>query len=184
LDLTDIVFIAIGLAMDALAVSIALSGTGRIDNKRAIFRLSFHFGFFQFMMPIIGWFAGAHLESIIATYDHWIAFFLLQFVALRMITSINKSKELAPEMDPSKGFSLIVLSLATSIDALTVGFALGLISISIWYPSIIIGVITAGMSLTGIAIGNFANEKLGKLSTILGALILSIIGFRILLSHL
>jgi putative Mn2+ efflux pump MntP len=184
LDLTDIVFIAIGLAMDALAVSIAACGTGRIDNKRAIFRLSFHFGFFQFLMPIIGWFAGVHLESIIATYDHWIAFFLLQFVALRMITSIQKSQELALDIDPSKGFSLIVLSIATSIDALAVGFALGLINISIWYPSIIIGVITAGMSLTGIAIGNFANEKLGKWSTIFGALILSIIGFRILLSHL
>ncbi len=170
--------------MDALAVSIAASGTGRIDNKRAIFRLSFHFGLFQFMMPIIGWFAGAHLESIIATYDHWIAFFLLQFVALHMIISIEESKDLKSDIDLSKGINLIIVSLATSIDALAVGFTLGLINVSIWYPSIIIGVITACMSLTGIAIGKIANEKLGKFSTLLGALILSIIGFRILLSHL
>jgi putative Mn2+ efflux pump MntP len=184
LDLIDIVSVALGLAMDAFAVSIAATGTGKINNKRAIFRLSFHFGFFQFIMPILGWFVGAKLEPIISTYDHWVAFFLLQFVAFRMVISIKKGNELGSINDPSKGYSLIILSLATSIDALAVGFSLAMIKINILYPSLIIGLITATMSLVGIVIGNYTNQKLGKTSAIIGGVILSIIGFRILISHL
>jgi putative Mn2+ efflux pump MntP len=184
LNLVEIVFIAFGLAMDAFAVSLVASGVGKIKNKRAIFRLSFHFGLFQFIMPILGWFAGANLEPIISTYDHWVAFILLQFVAFRMIISGKKGGELQSENDPSKGYQLIILSLATSIDALAVGFSLAMIEINIWYPSAIIGIVTSSMALVGIVLGNHANQKLGKVSAIIGGIILSIIGFRILLSHL
>ena len=184
MNFVDIVLIAFGLAMDAFAVSLAASGTGKINSKRATFRLSFHFGLFQFMMPVIGWFAGTNLEPIISAYDHWIAFFLLQIVAFHMIISIRKSNEIKGTIDPSKGYSLIILSIATSIDALAVGFSLGMIKTSIWYPSVMIGLITASMSLLGITIGNYSNQKLGKSSAIIGGIILSIIGFKILLSHL
>jgi putative Mn2+ efflux pump MntP len=170
LNLVEIVFIAFGLAMDAFAVSLVASGVGKIKNKRAIFRLSFHFGLFQFIMPILGWFAGANLEAIISTYDHWVA--------------LIKGGELQSENDPSKGYQLIILSLATSIDALAVGFSLAMIEINIWYPSAIIGIVTSSMALVGIVLGNHANQKLGKVSAIIGGIILSIIGFRILLSHL
>lgn len=184
MDLVEIVFIAFGLAMDAFAVSIAASGTGKINNKRAIFRLSFHFGLFQFIMPVLGWFAGANLEPIISAYDHWFAFVLLQFVAFRMIISSKQDSELRSENDPSKGYRLIILSFVTSIDALAVGFSLAMIKINIWYPSIIIGLITASMALVGIVIGSYTNQRLGKASAIIGGIILSTIGFRIFLTHL
>ena len=135
-------------------------------------------------MPVLGWFAGADLEPVISAYDHWVTFFLLQFVAFRMIISIKKSNGLRGVNDPSKGYNLIVLSLATSIDALAVGFSLAMIRINIFYPSIVIGLITASMALVGIIIGNFTNQRLGKASAIIGGLILSVIGFRILISHL
>jgi putative Mn2+ efflux pump MntP len=91
MDFFDIVLIALGLAMDAFAVSLAASGTGKINNRWAIFRLSFHFGLFQFMMPVLGWFAGTNIEPIISAYDHWIAFILLQLVAFHMVISSQKS---------------------------------------------------------------------------------------------
>ena len=101
-----------------------------------------------------------------------------------MIISIKKSNGLRSVDDPSKGYNLIVLSLATSIDALAVGFSLAMIKINIFYPSVVIGLITASMALLGIYIGNYSNQRLGKTSAIIGGVILSIIGFRILISHL
>ena len=184
MDFVDIVLIALGLAMDAFAVSLAASGTGKINNRWSIFRLSFSFGLFQFIMPVLGWFAGTNLEPIISAYDHWIAFILLQLVAFHMVISSQKSSGLRSENDPSRGFSLIVLSLATSIDALAVGFSLAMIRINIWYPSVIIGLITTSMALLGIAIGNYTNQRLGKASAIIGGIILSAIGIRILYFHL
>jgi putative Mn2+ efflux pump MntP len=184
LDFIDIVSISFGLAMDAFTVSMAASGTGQISNGRAIFRLSFHFGLFQFMMPVIGWFTGSSLAPIISAYDHWIAFILLQFVALHMIISSQKSVELRDKNDPSRGIHLIILSFVTSIDALAVGFSLAMIQINIWYPSVIIGLITASMALIGTVIGNYTHQKLGKTTAIIGGIILSVIGFRILLSQL
>jgi putative Mn2+ efflux pump MntP len=184
LDIFDIVLIAFGLAMDAFSVSLAASGTGRINNRRAIFRLSFHFGFFQFIMPVLGWFVGKNLMQVIAIYDHWLAFIILQIVAFHMLMSCQKSSELKGEYDPSKGYNLIILSLATSIDALAVGFSLAMIKINIWYPSFIVGLITASMAFLGIVIGNYVSQRLGKTSAIVGGIILSGIGFRILFSHI
>ena len=170
--------------MDAFAVSIVASGTGKINNKRAVFRLSFHFGLFQFMMPVIGWFAGAHLETLTSVFDHWIAFFLLQFVAIRMIIPGQPKNDFMRRTDPSKGYTLVILSVATSIDALAIGFSLAMLDINIWYPSAFIGLITASISLLGITIGSYTNKKLGRASEFLGGILLSIIGFRILISHL
>lgn len=184
MDFIDIVLIAIGLAMDAFAVSIAISGAGKINNRWAVFRLSFHFGLFQFLMPVIGWFAGSSLEPIISAFDHWIAFFLLQIIALRMIAPGQQKNDFFAKSDPSRGYNLIILSLATSIDALAVGFSLAMLEISILYPSVFIGLVTASMALLGIVIGNYTNRRLGRVSAIIGGGILSIIGFRILFSHL
>jgi len=182
LDLFEVIFVAIGLAIDAFVVSVSSAGTGWINSKRAVFRLSFHFGLFQFLMPVIGWFIGSKLEPIIATYDHWVAFILLQIVAIRMIGSGAGPDRAAASTDPSRGLNLVMLSLATSIDALAVGFSLAMIEVNIWYPSVIIGLITALMSLTGIRLGRVFSKKLGRSMAISGAIILSIIGFRILFS--
>ncbi len=180
----EIIFLAIGLAMDAFAVSVSAALSGLINNKRAIFRLSFHFGFFQFMMPVLGWLAGFRIAALIENFDHWVAFGLLGFVGGRMIYSALQGGMTTHKNDPSRGVSLVMLSTATSIDALAVGFSLALIQVEIWYPSVIIGLITAALSLIGIHIGKRLSGKFGNIMELIGGIILLIIGIRILLEHL
>ncbi len=184
MEFIEIVLIALGLAMDAFVVSVAASASGMIKSKRAVFRLSFHFGLFQFFMPVLGWFAGDRVAELLFAFDHWIAFGLLLIVGSRMVLSGFKSEELFRKDDPSKGLNLVILSLATSIDAMAVGFSLAMIDINIWYPSVIIGVITSGLSLLGIRLGSMASKNLRSHMTILGGVILIIIGFRIMFENL
>lgn len=180
----EIIIIAIGLAMDAAAVSLAAASTGFASDFRAKFRLAFHFGLFQFFMPIIGWFLGISFVSYIASFSHWVAFFLLSFVGIRMIyEGVNKSPE-KQKKDPSKGMTMVMLSVATSIDALAVGLSFAVLEVNIWYPSIIIGVITAILSLLAIIIGEKLNIMFGKQMEIFGGIVLLIIGSRILYSNL
>lgn len=180
----EIIFLAVGLAMDAFAVSVSAALSGLIDNKRAVFRLSFHFGFFQFMMPILGWLAGYRIAALIEHFDHWVAFGLLAFVGGRMIYSALQDDVATHKNDPSRGVSLVMLSTATSIDALAVGFSLAIVQVQIWYPSVIIGLTTAALSLIGIHIGRRLSGRFGKLMELIGGIILFIIGIRILLAHL
>lgn len=184
MTLIEIVMIAIGLAMDAFAVSIAAATSGKLAGRRATFRLSFHFGLFQAMMPVIGWFAGIHVANLISGVDHWVAFFLLLFVGGRMILSSFKPEKETFAMDPSRGISLVVLSLATSIDALAVGLSLAMLQINIWYPAAVIGIITAILSVIGIRAGRYFGEKLGPGMELIGGIILIGIGLRILLADL
>jgi len=184
MNILEILLIAVGLAMDAFAVSIAAGTSGRLVGKRATFRLSFHFGLFQGMMPVIGWFAGIHIAHLISAIDHWVAFGLLLFVGLRMILSAFQTEAETFSDDPSRGFSLVLLSVATSIDALAVGLSLAMIRINIWYPSVIIGIVTAILSVIGIRAGKYFGEKLGPRMELIGGIILIIIGLKILLTDL
>ena len=179
--LIEVILLALGLALDAFAVSLAATASGKIDNKRAVFRLSFHFGLFQFLMPVIGWAFGERVAPYITTFDNWIAFSLLLIVGIKMIVGSLRGEEgLTSGVDPSRGFNLIMLSLATSIDALAVGFSLAIVRIDIWYPSVIIGIITAAMSLIGIQLGNIAGRKLGRYLAAAGGIILIVIGLKFL----
>ena len=184
MNILEILMIAVGLAMDAFAVSIAAGTSGRLEGRRATFRLSFHFGLFQAMMPVIGWFAGIRIADLISAVDHWVAFGLLLFVGGRMLWSSFNLEEETFSSDPSRGISLVILSLATSIDALAVGLSLAMMQINIWYPSVIIGIITALLSVIGIRAGNYFGKKLGPRMELLGGIILIIIGLKILLSDL
>ena len=170
--------------MDAFAVSIAAGTSGRLAGKRATFRLSFHFGLFQAMMPLIGWYVGVHIAHLIESFDHWVAFALLLLVGGRMIMASFQTEAETFDKDPSRGFNLVLLSVATSIDALAVGLSLAMINISIWYPCLIIGIITAGLSVVGIRAGKYFGEKLGSRMELLGGVILILIGLKILVSHL
>jgi putative Mn2+ efflux pump MntP len=184
MELLEIITISIGLAMDAAAVSLVAASAGYAGNIRAKFRLSFHFGLFQFLMPIIGWLLGISFVSYFASIDHWIAFVLLGFVGGRMVLSgINPEAE-SYSKDPSKGLTMVMLSIATSIDALAIGLSLAMLEVNIWYPSVIIGVITATLSLIFIQIGKRIKSSLGKRMEIIGGLILIGIGLRILITHL
>jgi putative Mn2+ efflux pump MntP len=180
----EIIIIALGLAMDASAVSLAAAAAGFAKDGRAKFRLSFHFGLFQFMMPVLGWLMGMAFVSYFKSVDHWIAFLLLGFVGARMIREgMDKSPEIRKK-DPSRGMTMVMLSIATSIDALAIGLSLAMLEVNILYPSIMIGVITAGLSLLAIKIGTRLGMAFGKRMEIFGGLVLILIGSRILFSHL
>ena len=180
----EIIILAIGLAMDAFAVSFATASSGKIKGKRAVFRLSFHFGLFQFFMPVLGWYTGSVITEMVQAVDHWIAFFLLAFVGGRMIYESFTAEKSIKSPDPSKGFSLISLSVATSIDALAVGFSMAMIDVDIWFPSLMIGLITAGLSLVGIMLGKIFSHSFSTLMERVGGILLILIGLKILADHL
>lgn len=184
MNLLDIVLIAAGLAMDASAVSLAAAASGFAGDGRAVFRLAFHFGLFQFMMPVLGWFMGVGFVSYFRSFDHWIAFGLLAFVGGRMVLAGARGDEEAIVRDPSRGMTMVMLSIATSIDALAVGLSLAMMDVNIWYPSLVIGLITGGLSLAAIALGKRMGTLLGKRMEIVGGLVLIFIGLRILVSEL
>jgi putative Mn2+ efflux pump MntP len=177
-------FIAIGLAMDAFAVSIGAGTGGQVNDLRSKLRLAWHFGLFQTGMTLIGWLAGTTALRWISNIDHWVAFGLLAYVGVNMIRSgLGKGRD-EEHSNPSKGFTMVFLSVATSLDALAVGISLAMISVSIIFPSLMIGVVTFGLSLFGLMAGSKLGEKFGKRMEILGGIILIVIGLRVLLSHL
>lgn len=180
----EILLLAVALAMDAFAVSIVSGSNRNIAGLRPHFRLAFHFGLFQFLMPVIGWFLGERINTFIADYDHWIVFIILGIIGARMIKAGFDKNEDKAVSDPSKGSTLILLSVATSLDALAVGFSLAILDVNIWYPSIIIGVITGSLSLIGLSLGNRLGLRFGKKMEIAGGVVLIFIGTRILISHL
>lgn len=181
----EILMIAIALAMDAFTVAMAvglhLSAKGNI-HPRQYFRLGFHFGLFQFLMPILGWLAGSTISSYIEAFDHWIAMILLSYIGIKLIREGGKSEEYSIA-DPTKGASLIVLSIATSIDALAMGLSLALLGTAIIYPSIIIGIVALLFTLAGLSLGHKIGIKWRQNIAWLGGLILIGIGLKILIEH-
>ncbi len=179
-----VIGIAVGLAMDATAVAIATSiMLGRV-NGRQIFRFAFHFGLFQAGMPVIGWLAGRGLREYIESWDHWVAFALLALIGGKAIVDVFRGAEEDTSVpDPTRGLSLIVLSVATSIDALAVGLSLALLEVTIWYPAAVIGVITAGLTVCGMLLGARVGQRFGLRVRVLGGIILIGIGIKILVEH-
>lgn len=186
MDLWTIIPTAVGLAMDAFAVSI---GAGLIVPRvtgRHVFRVAWHFGLFQFLMPVLGWLAGRSLAGYIQAYDHWIAFGLLSFIGGKMLHEAFTATEedRANRRDPTRGMMLITLSIATSIDALAVGLSLALLGVDIWMPSVIIGAITCLLCAVGVIFGARLGSRVGKLADFIGGTVLIAIGLRILVTHL
>ncbi len=178
----EIFLIAVGLAMDAFAVALSAGTTGHGRQLRPAVRISFHFGWFQFMMPVIGWFLGVRLQRHIEAYDHWVAFGLLAAVGAHMIyESFQREPDELPG-DPTRGWRMVTLCVATSIDALAVGLSLAMIGERIWYPSAVIGVVTAGLSLLGIRLGNRLRGAFGRRMEQAGGVILIAIGVKVLLT--
>jgi len=185
MNLVEIIVIAMGLAMDAFAVSIASSVIIGKVSRRQVFRLAFHFGLFQAMMPVLGWLAGRSVQEYIQHWDHWAAFGLLSFIGAKAIYSALKNDGAdGGNADPSRGLSLVILSVATSIDALAVGLSFAMLRVDIWYPSAIIGVVTAGLSVVGVLLGCRLGLRFGRKMEILGGAVLIVIGIKILLEHM
>jgi putative Mn2+ efflux pump MntP len=170
--------------MDAFAVSIAVGSRLKAISFRPLFRLSFHFGLFQFMMPVIGWYFGSRIEHLMRDYDHWIAFGLLFTIGAKMIyESITKSDEDRSLKDPTRKWSLVVLSVATSIDALAVGLSIALLGIEVWTASIIIGIVACVMTAIGMVFGRNLGAIFGKRMEFIGGMILIGIGIKIVIEH-
>jgi putative Mn2+ efflux pump MntP len=184
MEISTSLLIAIGLAMDAFAVSVGIGTTGRARSFRPVFRLSFHMGLFQGLMTLVGWMAGMSIVRFIAGIDHWVAMLLLTFVGVRMIYSGLRPDQEAHRVDPSRGGRLLLICIATSIDAMAVGVSLALVEVSIFSPVLVIAVVTLGLSVFGLLTGGFLGERFGQRMEILGGLILNGIGLNILITHL
>ena len=184
MGLFTIIIIAVGLAMDAFAVSIVSGAAYKQLKIKHAFRLAVFFGGFQALMPLIGSLAGLSIKQYIANYDHWVAFALLSAVGCKMIYESFKIKPDDKNFDPSNIFTLLILSIATSIDALTVGITLPLLALSLIKAVIIIGLITFLLSYIGVSVGRKFGHFFESKIEALGGLVLIALGAKILLEHL
>ena len=169
--------------MDALAVAMVVGVTLREVTPRHTFRLAFHFGLFQALMPVIGWAAGTAVYRYIAAADHWVAFGLLTFIGAKMIYEARRFGPIEKETDPLNVYVLFGLSIATSIDALAVGLSLSFIASAIIVPVIIIGIVTFVLSFLGVYIGDHFGHFFEKKIEAAGGIILIAIGVKILIEH-
>jgi len=177
--------IALALAMDAFAVSVGISLKKQISRSQ-IFRLSISFGFFQFFMAIVGWYAGQNICSLIQKFDHWVAFGLLLIIGGRMILESFRQpqEEMNQSPDPTRGITLLVLSIATSLDAFAVGLSYAALHVRILYPALMIGIVAACLSFIGSKMARPLAKWIGKKAELAGGLILILIGIKILSEHL
>jgi len=186
LNIINIFALAVALAMDAFAVAVASGVSLKNVSPRQFFRLSWHFGLFQAMMPVIGYGAGISVRAFIERYDHWVAFGLLAFVSVNMLRSaFGKSEKSELRNDPTKGSSLVLLSVATSIDALAVGLSMAFINVSIWFPALMIGITASIFTAAGLLLGSRASRFffLQRHAEVIGAGVLIAIGVNILREH-
>ncbi|MCX6984599.1 MAG: manganese efflux pump MntP family protein, partial [Lentisphaerae bacterium] len=180
MNLYSIVLIAVALAMDALAVSIASGIILKKSKLKHAVRIAFFFGIFQLFMPLIGAVAGTFIKDFMSRFDHWIIFVILTAIGGKMIYEAFKLKEDEEKFDPTNLKTLIFLSIATSIDALAVGVSLSLLSASIYLAVSIIGIVTFILCFTGVMIGDFIGHFFEEKIEALGGLILIGIGIKIL----
>jgi len=186
MQLLTILSFAVALAMDAFAVAIATGANLKYISFRQAFRLSWHFGLFQALMLIIGWWLGTSVQRYVEAYAHWLAFVLLALVGSNMLREAVKAdaEETKDHVskDSTKGMRLVILSTATSIDAMAVGLSMSMVNVSIFLPAIIIGIVAVGFTIVGIHLG----ERVARLAwlsmsaEIIGGLVLWLIGLNIL----
>jgi len=169
--------------MDAFAVSIAAGLAIDGVTPRHVFRIAFHFGFFQFMMPILGWLGGSVISMRVVAYGHWLAFGLLGMIGVKMLLDARSSTGRDARVDPSRGWMLVILSLATSIDALAVGLSMAFLQVSVWMPCVVIGLVAALFSAVGITFSGRVLRRWGRMADLVGGCILILIGVRIVVSH-
>ena len=179
----ELLLIAIGLSMDAFSVSICKGLTTKRFSWRMALLCGLWFGFFQALMPVIGYYLGAQFQELIEAYDHWIAFGLLFLIGANMIREALSKKEESANGDLDVK-TMFLLAIATSIDALAVGVSFACIQVKLWSSVLIIGITTFLFSVLGVKIGNVFGSKYEKSAGIIGGIILILIGLKILLEHL
>jgi len=184
MSLLEIIIIAIGLSMDAFAVSITLGLSAAKPKMREFLIAGIYFGLFQAIMPLIGYFAGINFANKIQHSDHWIAFALLGFIGGKMIKESFSKDEKKVSTNPFLFKSMILLAVATSIDALAVGITFAFLKINIFMAIVIIGCTTFCISMGGVKIGNIFGVKFKSKAEFVGGIILIALGFKILIEHL
>lgn len=185
LDLTSIFLIAVGLSIDCFAVAVSGSVSLKKISAIQVFRTSIAFGAFQGLMPVLGWLLGQTVMGLVGEYDHWIAFSLLVAIGGRMIwSSFHSNESHRNNQDITKGISLLVLAIATSIDALAVGLSFAFLKTNMVTACIIIGVVAFIFTTTGFLIGQKVGKIAGERAEIIGGVVLIAIGLRILISHI
>ncbi len=180
--------IAVALAMDAFAVALATGICLRRANAAQTLRMATAFGLFQALMPVAGWALGLAVRDAIEAYDHWAAFGLLALVGGKMIWEglhTDKDDESCEIVDATRGMRLLLLSVATSIDALAVGLSFSVLGVSIWFPALVIGVVCFALTALGLRVGCMAGrvDRLSHWAEVLGGLTLIAIGVKILHEH-
>lgn len=181
----SILLVAIGLSADCFAVSLGGSIAMKTLSRLQVFRAAIAFGLFQALMPVLGWLIGQTVVDLIADYDHWVAFALLALVGGRMIWESFRHRDgRAEHTDITKGLPLLVLSLATSIDALAVGLTFPFLEVNVLVASPTIGVVAFVATVVGFLLGRKVGELVGRRAAAVGGLLLIAIGLRILLTHL
>jgi putative Mn2+ efflux pump MntP len=185
-----LLLVALGLAMDAFAVSMTYGISFRHRDHRGAVKLSCAFGAFQAGMPVVGWLCGAGLQQIVAAFDHWMAFGLLGLVGGKMIVEALARGASRPGtvVLSTDNRTVLLLAVATSIDALAVGFSLSLLGVRLFGPVLVIGLVTLVMSYTGVVLGyelkTWLGERWRRAVHAAGGLVLLAIGLRIVLEHL
>ena len=185
MNLLELLLIAVGLSMDAFSVSVCKGLTTRKFSLRIALTCGLWFGFFQALMPVVGYFLGEQFEGFVDAYAHWIAFGLLILIGANMIREAVWGEKEEDESSNSLDFkTMLLLAVATSLDALAVGVSFACIQVNIWLAVIIIGVTTFIFSVLGVKIGNVFGSKYEKSAGIFGGIILILIGLKIFLEHL
>lgn len=184
-DPFSLILISIGLAMDAFSVALVAGfGLGKVELKDSL-RISSVFGVAHILMPVLGWGLGSSIVNFIQEWDHWLAFTLLAFVGLKMLKEGIITDEDDVNVCDLLGFmSLLMFTVAVSIDALAVGLSFSLQGVNIWIPSIYMGFGTLIFSFIGLNIGNRTGQRFGSIAQVIGGLLLILIGLRVVLNHL
>ena len=184
MQISTILFIAIALSMDALAVSMSSGVAMRAMKIQHAFRMAIWFGAFQAIMPVIGWLIGKSFAELISHIDHWVAFGLLGLIGAKMIYESQKLPAEEKSIAQMKTHILFMLAVATSIDALAIGLSLSILHVPIVIPVIIIGGVTFVLSFIGVLIGKRIGHFFERKIEIIGGIILILIGIKILIEHL
>lgn len=184
----ELFLLGIGLAMDAFAVSVCKGLGMRNLNKKQTLIIGLYFGGFQALMPLIGWLLGSQFQKYITRIDHWIAFILLGFIGGKMMIEAIREwneEETVDVIDAHLDHkNMLVLSVATSIDALAVGITFAFLDTPIIEAITIIGITTMVISIIGVVVGNFFGSRYKSKAEFIGGLILVLLGLKILLEHL
>lgn len=185
IGIVELFFIALGLSMDAFAVALCKGLNMRAYNRKYTFLIAAFFGGFQALMPLLGWLLGTQFARYIRDFDHWVAFILLAFIGGKMVYESFKKDECCAKREEAFDIKeLLMLSIATSIDALAAGVTFAFLSVNIFGAVLLIGTVTFILSASGVAIGNRFGIRYKNKAEFIGGLALILMGTKILLEHL